>query len=134
MKILIADDERISRKTISRIVEEFGEITAVDDGKTAFASFIKAHESGKPFELILLDVGMPGMLGTEVLFFIRKFEEKKDIDPENRSKVVIITSYSDEETVKSSIKHQCNAYLLKPLNREKVMAKIGGLLKAAPSE
>ena len=132
MNILVADDERISRKTISRIVQNLGQFIAVDNGKTAFASFIKAHESGHPFDLIILDVGMPGMLGTEVLFYIRKFEEKKNIEPAKRSKVVIITSHSDEETVKNSIKQQCNAYLIKPLNREKVIGKISELFNIDP--
>ena len=124
MKILVVDDELVSRKTLQKIMSSFGECEEVENGKVAIKAFEQAWENHTPFDLIALDVGMPEMDGTEVLNRIRELENKKEIPLEKRVKIFIVTAHSDEDTVTTSLKAGCDDYIVKPFSKEIVLAKL----------
>lgn len=70
MKTLTIDDELVSREKMKKIIGQFGSCIAVDSGPAGVSAFRKALEDGAPFDLLTLDVSMPEMDGTEVLFEI----------------------------------------------------------------
>ena len=66
-RILIAEDERATRHLLSKILEKAGyEVEVALDGEAALAAL-----RARPFDLMLLDVWMPGMSGLEVLAAMR---------------------------------------------------------------
>jgi len=79
MKILIVDDEFVSRKKMHKIVQNFGKCKVVDSGKAAISAFKTAWESWTPFDLITLDVSMPEMDGIEVVYKIREIEKENKV-------------------------------------------------------
>ena len=67
MKILVVDDELVSRKKMQKIMELVGECVVAENGTDAVAAFKEAIENESPFDLISLDIAMPDMSGIEAL-------------------------------------------------------------------
>ena len=124
MKTLVVDDELVSRKKMQKIMESLGECKAVETGSAAIAAFRKALESGMPFDLITLDIAMPEMDGTELLYTIREIEKEKKIPREKQIKILMVTSHSDKDTVITSIQAGCDDYIVKPFDREVIIKKL----------
>ena len=61
MKILIVDDEEISRTILLSKMVHMGTCVAVNSAKTALAELDKANSENQPFDVITLDVSMPGV-------------------------------------------------------------------------
>ncbi len=102
----------------------FGECKAVDNGETAIAVFKKAMESITPFDLITLDISMPGMDGTETLYKIREIEKEKSIPKEKRVKILMVTVHSDKDTIIKCIQAECDGYILKPFSEKTIIERI----------
>ena len=124
IKTLIVDDELVSRKKMQKIMESFGECEAVDSGKTAITAFKKAVENRRLFDLVTLDVNMPDMDGTEVLFEIREIEKEFNLSNEKQVKVLMVTSSSDKDTIITCIQAECDDYIVKPFDKETLSEKI----------
>ncbi len=127
MRILIVDDENISRRTLAKKVESLGECTCVDSSKQALELFDKSLEDNAHFDLITLDVSMPHMDGRELLKEIRKKELKLKLPPPKRVKVIMVTAKMNMSTIKECIKLGCNGYLAKPVTRYQLMENLGKL-------
>ena len=130
MKILVVDDEVVSRKKMMKIAQDFGACEGVQNGKAALEMIKTALEQWKLYDLITLDVAMPDMSGTQVLTLIRKMEEERGLLEEERAKILMVTSHSDMETVKACV-GKCNGYVIKPFNKEVMVDKLKktGLLR-----
>ena len=115
-------------------MESFGKITEVETGSLALAHFMKAIDRNVPFDLITLDIGMPYMDGTEVLYKIRDVENKKKISEEKRVKIIMVTAQSDKDSIITCLQAGCNDYVVKPFNADIVQTKLEklGLIKLPP--
>ena len=123
MKILVVDDEVVSRKKMAKIVSEFGQVDSVKNGKAAISTIKTALEDWKLYQLITLDVSMPDISGTEVLTSIRQLEKERGLDDDEKSKILMVTSHSDVETVKACV-GKCDGYVIKPFNKEVLVEKM----------
>ena len=134
MRILVVDDELVSRKKMEIIMSTFGECVAVDTGQAALKAFRDAIVNGKLFDLITLDVSMPDMDGTEVLYEIRKIEKRRNIPRKTWSKIIMVTAQSDKNTVTLCIQVGCDNYIVKPFDRPIVARKLAeiGMNTTAP--
>ncbi len=123
MKILVVDDEIVSRKKMMKITNDFGPCDGAQNGKDALSLVKTALAEWKLYDLITLDVSMPDISGTEVLSSIRKMEEERGLDEEEQAKILMVTSHSDMETVKACV-GKCNGYMIKPFNKEVLLEKM----------
>jgi DNA-binding response OmpR family regulator len=106
--ILIVDDEKNIRLTLSQALEPMGaEIDTAANGEEALT---KLKE--KEFGLILLDIRMPGMDGMEVLHRVR------EIRPDIR--VIMITAYGTVESAVEAMKLGAVDFLQKPFDPEEI--------------
>jgi putative nucleotidyltransferase with HDIG domain len=124
MKILIVDDELVSRLKMKKIMESFGRCTEADCGRRALDLIHGSMEKGSPFDLITMDISMSEMDGTEVLRKIRESEKTNSIPLESRVKVFMVTAHSDRDTIISCIKSGCNDYIMKPFSKKTVVKKL----------
>lgn len=123
MKILVVDDELVSRKKMIKIISEFGRVDAVKNGKAAVSSVKTALEDRKLYDFITLDISMPDISGTEVLSTIRRLEDERGLSDEEKAKILMVTSHSDVETVKACV-GKCDGYVIKPFNKEVMVEKM----------
>jgi DNA-binding NtrC family response regulator len=103
VNVLVVDDEEVVRYSHLRVLAGGScQVEAVGDGEQA----LKAMET-RPFDVVLLDLRMPGIDGMSVL---RTMKERW---PE--SEVIMITGYPSVDTAKEAIRLGACRYLAKPL-------------------
>ncbi|HHL52067.1 MAG TPA: response regulator [Flammeovirgaceae bacterium] len=119
MRALIIDDERLARKELLKLLEDYPEIEVIGEAANAEEAYEKINEL-KP-DLLFLDIQMPGKTGFELL-------EMLDSVP----KVIFTTAY-DEYALKA---FDVNAldYLLKPVQMDRLNETIAKLQPPAPKE
>lgn len=128
MKILIAEDDLVSRKYIYKILSNYGECDLVINGKEAIDAYMMAMSDKEPYDLICLDIMMPIVDGTKVLKAIRDIEVQMGVSEDKKAKIVMTTALGDTKVVQTSFDYGCDAYASKPINVDKlfdVMKKIG---------
>jgi DNA-binding NtrC family response regulator len=107
-RILIVDDEKIVRESLFHWFEEEGyEVTTADSGEAA----LKIFDKGK-FDLLLLDMKMPGMSGLDLL------KKVKTIDSE--SIVILITAFASVPTAITALKDGAYDYVTKPVDPDEL--------------
>lgn len=124
MKILIADDNKTSRKLLELAFIGKAECEFAGTGVEALHAYSEAESDGRPFDLIILDVLMPGMDGLEVLKRIRADETGKGVIFRNRVKIAMATRLHDRDTVMTAFRDQCDGYITKPFGPGSVMTDL----------
>ncbi|MCP3900403.1 MAG: response regulator [Desulfobacteraceae bacterium] len=124
MKTLIVDDDFISRSKMEAIMESYGECVVAENGTEAISTFLTSLKDDKPFDIIMLDIAMPDMDGTEVLYNIRKIEKNHNNAEENQTKIIMVTSHSDKGHLVTCVQAGCDDYVVKPFNLKSISSKI----------
>ncbi len=124
MRILIAEDDFISRRILQKYLAPFGVCDMAVNGREALTAFSLAWEEGEPYRLIFLDIMMPEMDGKEVLKNIRSMEKEKGVQEQDRAKILMTTALNDPSNVLEAIKSQCNDYLVKPVEKIRLLEKL----------
>ena len=103
MKILIIDDERFIRNSLSDLVSVFGyDVETAEDGQQGLAMAVKEH-----YDAMFCDIKMPNMNGLEVLDGLRE----QGVD----SAVIMISGHGDIDTAVECIKKGAFDFIQKPL-------------------
>ena len=118
-KLLLADDDESNRQLLQRRLEKLGyEVTVCGDGRNALD-----HLRAGQFDLVLLDLLMPGLDGREVLACLKA-------DPTLQHLPVIMVSALDEvEGIVRCIELGAEDYIAKPFNPVFLRARIGAALE-----
>lgn len=115
MKVLIADDEQISRLMLDRIVRNLGfETVLAKDGEEAWLYL----QSDMPPMLLILDWVMPGLSGVDVCRMVRKRMHQ------NPPYIIIVTSRGDKSDIVEGLKSGANDYIAKPYHTEELKARV----------
>ena len=115
MRVLVVDDEvRLTRHVSSALVEAGHDPLVAHDGETAVGM---AQE--KPFDLIVLDVGLPGMNGFEVLKMLRARHIV--------SRVIMLTARNQVNDRVSGLELGADDYLAKPFAMQELIARVSAL-------
>lgn len=115
-RILIVDDEEIARLTLAEILRLEGyDIQAVENGEAA----VEVLRS-QPFDVMVLDLKMPGIGGIEVL--------EQVVDTLPGLKVIVLTAYGTMDSAIQAIRYRVHDYLLKPAAPERVLEAISSAL------
>ena len=109
--VFVVDDEGVAREGVTLALKKEYQVQAFASAEAV----IDALESDVP-DLILLDIGLPGMSGVEALKIIKKKH------PEII--VIMITAYEDVETVISAMKLGAYDYVVKPLKMDSLIANV----------
>jgi two-component system, chemotaxis family, chemotaxis protein CheY len=129
MKCLIVDDDEFNRDYVASLLGNETEYEYACNGRDAVERFSDALESNAPFELILLDIMMPGMDGHEAARSIRSIEKERGLQGGERVNIVMLTALnSPQDAMESFCTAQSAAYLVKPVSKEKlsgIISKLG---------
>lgn len=128
MRILIAEDDMVSRKFLLKFLSHYGECDVVVDGLEALDAYLMSIKDNEPYDLICLDIMMPKVDGVKALKAIRDLETQKGIRPEKRSKIIMTTALAESQYVQKAFEIGCEAYAAKPIDTKKfidVMRRLG---------
>lgn len=114
--VLIVDDDKYFRAEFRSILEGEYEVLEASDGAEALRLISNPHI----IDLVLLDVKMPGLQGTEVLKCI------KELDPELM--IIIFTGYGTRDVIIESLRRHADDFLEKPLKIDLTLQRIRQLL------
>jgi two-component system, chemotaxis family, chemotaxis protein CheY len=124
MKSLIVEDEFSTRLIMQKLLAPLGEAHVATDGEEAVEAVRLALLENAPYDLICLDMLMPGIQGDEVLRSIRRMEEENGAIVGDDTKVLMITSVKDAKTIMQCFNEQCDGYLVKPVDRQNLMSEL----------
>lgn len=124
MKILIVDDNLTSAKLLLSFLEQTGDCSISNSGEEALEAVQHAMQIGEPYDLICLDIMMPVIDGHEALRTIRELEQSTFNVSHKISKVIMTTVLDDMQTIMKSFQQLCDGYLVKPVRKRDLLAKI----------
>ena len=119
MKILLAEDDFVTRKFMTGLLTKYGECDVTVDGMEAVDAFMMALEEDEPYDLVCLDIMMPVMDGYQALMGIRNLEKERNIPKDKQVKIIMATALNDEKNVKMAFELGCTVYSGKPIDQEK---------------
>jgi two-component system, chemotaxis family, chemotaxis protein CheY len=120
MRILVVDDDYISRVKLSQLLLAYGHCDNAPNGDIAIRLFEAAQMELAPYNLVTMDIVMPDMNGQEVLMRLRGIEKEWETPAKMIAKVIMITAKETAKDVASSYYEGCDGYLTKPVNPEKI--------------
>lgn len=126
-RILIVEDDMVSRKFLSRFLAQYGECDMVVDGLEAIDAYMMAVKDNEPYDLICLDIMMPKIDGVKVLKAMRDLDLQNNIEPSKRSKIIMTTALGESQIVQTAFEYGCDAYASKPIDTEKFIEVLGKL-------
>ncbi len=127
MNILIVEDDVVSSTLLRTILSPHGTCEMAQDGESAVSAFKKALEAHSAYQLVCLDIMLPGLDGQNVLKQIRGLEERHGITGLDGVKVVMITALGDHRSIMEAFRSQCEGYVVKPIRKDKVIAQLKDL-------
>ncbi len=128
MKTLIVEDDFLARALLSTLLSEYGICHVAVNGKEALNAIQSAFDENKPYDLICLDIMMPVMNGQEALLELRKMEMERGLRGLDTTKVIMVTAIDDSKNIMKAFRQgQCEAYLNKPLDRNKLLSHLRDL-------
>lgn len=131
MRILVVEDDFISRRLLCRYLETFGECDVAVNGNEALAALRQALDAGDPYDLVCLDIMMPGLSGQETLQELRKLEAARGVAA--GTKVIMTTALEDQESVAKAFAAQADGYVTKPVDKRRFIETLKELgLEPAP--
>jgi len=122
-KILVMDDDEMIRETATEMLKEDGFIveTAMD-GEQAVAMYKKSMDTGEPFDLVIMDLTIPGGIGgKEAINDILK------IDPNAR--VIVSSGYADDPVLANYAEFGFKGIAAKPYTMKKLRSAVSRVLK-----
>jgi two-component system, chemotaxis family, chemotaxis protein CheY len=124
VRTLIVEDDFVSRLLMQEILKVYGECDIAVTGEEAVAAVDLALGMEAPYDLICLDIRMPGMGGRAALKAIRDLEEDRGITSTQGSKIIMTTVVDDPRSVMDSFYQLCDAYVFKPVDRAKLLEEL----------
>jgi two-component system, OmpR family, response regulator len=119
-RILVVDDDPTTLQMIRHQLKSAGySVETAEDGEKALALIRRRR-----FDLVLLDVWMPGMDGLEMLARLR--------DEPSQPKVVVMTSDENSETLLRAIQEHAYRYVTKPVEPKQLLELVRAVLAAGP--
>jgi diguanylate cyclase (GGDEF)-like protein len=115
MRILIADDEPVSRRMLQALLGKWGyDVVSAEDGDSAWEK-LKAPDAPR---MALLDWMMPGQNGVDVCRALRKQR------PEPYTYILLLTAKDAKDSVVEGLESGADDYLTKPFNPQELKARI----------
>src|SRR5213596_3732622 len=111
-RVLVVEDDEATRSALRALLDEAA------DGERAVAAMREAQ-----FDLVLLDVGLPGMSGADVHAHLRR-------DPRTRFlPIVFLTAYADRQIKLEQLEAGAEDFITKPYDADELLARVGAAVR-----
>ncbi len=125
VRVLILDDNPTNRQVLGEMTREWGmDVAEAASGTEALALFRDADVAVVPFDVLLLDIQMPGMDGFDVAEALRTMPAGTDLH------IVVLTSLGERGDAERCQHLDIDAYLMKPVRRKDLRKTLEMVLSA----
>lgn len=128
LKILIVEDDFVSRTMLDKFLSEYGYCVIAKDGMEAIYAFEESYLSvpPHPYDLICMDIMMPIIDGLHASKKIREIERSKGVEGTLNETAIMITSAVQDPATIIRACYECGAnyYFLKPLDFNKMKSQM----------
>lgn len=112
LTVLVADDNETSRKALENHLSSWGiQSTCVADGKSGLEALTRGSQAGRPFDVVLMDMNMPGMGFTELTRSIRETPDFSSL------RLVLLTATGRKGDAQLARNVPADGYLTKPIHK-----------------
>lgn len=114
-RVLVVEDDEATRIALRALLDDAGyDCDEARDGESAVASMRSSR-----FDLVLLDLGLPGISGADVHRLLRR-------DPRTRFlPIIFLTAHSDRQSRLEQIEAGADDYITKPYDADELLARVG---------
>ena len=128
LSVLVAEDNEINALLMRSLLTRLGHQAVITTGgEEALESWLSAKSAGAPYDLVLMDIQMPGLDGIETTRRIRAREADSASRP---TPILALTANTLVEDRYACFEAGMNGFLIKPLDREKLADALAGLAAA----
>jgi two-component system chemotaxis response regulator CheY len=127
MRSLIAEDDQTCALIMSTLLKRYGSPEVVSDGDAAIRAFTAGLAARNPFDLVCLDIIMPGFDGAACLRCLRAIESGFGREGGDRCRILMASSVHTTKSILTSFRDQCDGYLLKPITRANLAKELAEL-------
>jgi CheY-like chemotaxis protein len=121
-RVLVVDDERIIRRSAAEVLKRLGyEVGSAKDGREGIEVYEKAREDGRPFDVVIMDLTIPGELGGK-----KAVGRLRELDP--GAKVIVSSGYSEDPVMSSFREYGFDGVLVKPYHIADLAAELRRVL------
>jgi PAS domain S-box-containing protein len=125
LSVLAAEDNEINALLMRSLLTRLGhQVVITTDGGEALESWLAANSAGTPYDLVLMDIQMPGLDGIETTKRIRMNETAQ---ARRRTPILALTANTLAEDRHACFEAGMDGFLVKPLDREKLAEALAGL-------
>ncbi len=127
LRVLLVEDEELSSVALTLMLQRWGmHVEPVSDGMQAVRRALAARDSGRPFDLVLMDLHLPFMQGTEATRWLRR----EGLGP-TQLPIIVLTAGSLVSEREEAIEAGANDFISKPVDAEQLRRHISELLPRA---
>lgn len=119
--MIVEDEPTLSRLLSYNLSQEGYETKTADNGGDGLEESLR-----RSYDLIILDIMLPGLSGIEVLSKLRQ--------KGNRTPVIILTARNAEEEIVQGLRHGADDYMTKPFGVAELLARVSAVLRRAGGE
>jgi CheY-like chemotaxis protein len=121
-RILVMDDEAAIRRLLSALLQRAGlNVATASDGAEAVQAFRTARDEGRPFDLVIMDLTVPGGMGG-----LEALQHLHGIDPE--LKAIVSSGYSSDPVLANFRAHGFRGRVAKPYEMAKLLEVVRNVL------
>ena len=124
LSVLVAEDNEINALLMRSLLTRLGhQVVIATNGEEALESWLAARSAGTPYDMVLMDIQMPGLDGIETTKRIRVNE----VQAGRRTPILALTANTLVEDRYACFEAGMDGFLVKPLDREKLAEALKGL-------
>ncbi len=125
-RVLVMDDEEIIRDVLNEMLRRLGYETALaKEGAEAVALYRHAMASGRPFDVVIMDLTIPGGMGGK-----EAIQKLREIDPNVRA--IVSSGYSNDPLGADFVQYGFSDFVAKPFRLEELGRVMKRVLSKAP--
>ncbi|MGM0462072.1 MAG: response regulator transcription factor [Fibrobacterota bacterium] len=122
MHFLVVEDDFFCRSILTNILAEYGTCDVAVDGTEGSRAFANSLRENTRYDVVFLDIMLPDKDGQTLLKEFREAERKKGVKEGMGVPIIMSTALGDKTNVLQAFNEQCEGYLVKPVDEEKVLA------------
>ncbi|MGI9402177.1 MAG: response regulator, partial [Rhizobiaceae bacterium] len=121
-RVLLAEDNEINALLVKSVLQKAGqEVLHVTNGRDAVAEFRRRSSAGERFDLVLMDLHMPEMDGTDAIRAIRKIEKTSGLAP---ARILTLTADEQASSRKQSERAGSDGFVTKPIEPRALISEL----------